>query len=142
MSDLGRKELIGIAWGFGLIFLSSCLGFFVRQQVLIDPNPSWHLMLLRSAHGHGSLFGMVHILHSLTVPYSSCSEQAKEWQFGGLLMGSLGMSLLLVVESFLDAEPSINKVLIGTALSCWMCAVVWHTYGIAWTSSKGGVRGR
>jgi len=126
--------------GFWWIFLASCGGFFLaeyRHQAFLAATPErllqWWMVLQKSAHAHTNLFGMLHILMALTFPYSLVASSVKVGQSVGLFLGSLSMSVLLVVRSYGVPESVFHplSVLIAMGLSCSLIAIVVHIVGLS-----------
>ena len=137
MSKLG---LLHILVGFWLIFLASCGGFFVaddQHNSFVQQRPqdliSWWMVLQASAHGHTNLFGMLHVLVGLTLPYSMLSVGWKTMQFGGLLLGSFTMSALMIIRSLQVPDPLSDPlgIVMGGLLSCALLAIVLHIIGLS-----------
>ena len=137
MTKLGLTHILV---GFWLIFIASCGGFFLadhRLESFLRGRPdellSWWMVLQSSAHGHTNLFGMLHILSGLTLPYSSLNPPLKALQFISLLAGSLAMSALLVARSFHMPTHLADPlgVLIGLLLSCSLISIVLHISGLS-----------
>ena len=72
-----------MAFGFFVIVLAACLGTFLVRQVEVYEETrqellsSWGYLLLKSSHGHTNLFGILHILFGLSLPYSYFSIKIK-----------------------------------------------------------------
>ena len=136
MSRLGQLHMIT---GFWLIFIASCGGFFVaddHQKSLMQQRPgdllAWWMLLQSSAHGHTNLFGMLHILTGLTLPYSELSNGWKNLQFVGLAMGSFAMSVLMLVRSWRLPKPGVDSlgVVMGGMLAGALIAIILHIVGL------------
>ena len=80
--------------GFIFIFLSASAGLFLStEHVRAHVNggaelTSWWIQLSSSAHGHTNLFGMLHVLLGLTMPYSFGEDRP---EFSKLLACFLGV---------------------------------------------------
>ncbi len=125
--------------GFSSIILAACGGAFVANELtqnfvlkLLDQNQSWYLTMLKSAHGHTNLFGILHVLLGLTQPHSSSSLRVKRLQTLFLFLGTLAMGLGLLLQGFTPATDSINilSIIIGTCLGLSLVSLVSHLYGI------------
>lgn len=137
---MSRVAILNMVLGFWWIFLASCGGFFLaqyRQQVYIsggDPIQllEWWMVLQKSAHAHTNLFGMIHILVGLTMPYSLISKVLKICLTGGLAIGSFTMSILVFVHAHLLPETIYSwvSVMIGVGLSLWLVSVAIHVSGL------------
>jgi hypothetical protein len=84
------------------------------------------MTLAKSAHGHASLFGILHICYALSItrnPYQS-------WQTVGLGLGSFAMSLLLLWRAFSypTTEFDVLGLAIGLCLAAWLLAITSHIY--------------
>ena len=135
---MSRLALTNMVIGFVIVFLSASLGTFIvntmTELYVTAPEhlAAWQHTLARSAHGHSSLCGLVHILFGLTLPYSRLSERSKLWQAGGILAGSIAMGPLLLLKSL--SEPSLDldllSLLMGLLLSLFLFALIFHAFGI------------
>lgn len=134
-----RIGIFNIMIGFLILFFSACAGSFlsvevtkgfVHDQALLQ---SWQLTLLRSSHSHTNLFGMLHVLFGLTLPYAQSNNSIKKWQTIGLLLGSLAMGPGMMVRAFGQPSESIDlgQIIVGTMLSCALVAIAMHVYGLA-----------
>ncbi len=133
-----RLALINMVIGFVLVFLSASLGTFIVNEMtelyLTAPQhlAAWQHTLARSAHGHSTLCGLVHILFALTLPYSCLPPRFKLWQAGGILAGSIALGPLLLLKSL--TQPSLDLDLLsltmGLLLSMFLFALAFHAFGI------------
>lgn len=139
-----RIGIINMICGFALLCLASMAGAFIAteatQGFVSDPAilASWGYTLRKSSHAHTNLFGTLHILYGLTIPYSQMSSRVKIWQTIGLAAGSLGMSLGMIVRA-LVANPANEgglDYLVGFALSLAMIALTVHVVGLCQTLLK------
>ena len=102
---MARVALFNMGIGFLLIFFAACAGAFVSFDMthafLRDPNllDSWQFTLLRSAHGHVNLFGILHVLFGLTMNYSPMPVQYKYGQTYSLLLGGFAMGPLMMLKA-------------------------------------------
>ncbi len=130
-----RLGILNMFIGFFTIFLAACAGAFISMDVtqafLKDPAQlhAWEITLLKSAHGHTNLFGLLHIALALTLPYSPLSLRWKNWQTAGLFMGVLAMGPLMMIRAALGPTDSFEGVglLIGFGLSCALVAIGSHS---------------
>ena len=99
-----RIALFNMMIGFTVLLLSASGGTFIAYDMTEaflknnDQLNTWQMTLFRSAHGHFNLFGMVHILMGLTIPYSQLSVSLKSWQTGMMLAGTVAMGLAWFFE--------------------------------------------
>lgn len=134
-----RLSILNMLIGFCLIFFAAAggpfLAFDATDAFIHDPSimSSWLFTLLSSAHGHTNLFGMLHILFALTIPYSSLSSKFKKIQTVGMCLGSFGMSVLMVLRANLGpvAEYDFLGGFTGLCLSASLMAIGMHCYGLA-----------
>lgn len=137
---MDKTEQIHLIIGFWLIFLASCGGFFLADQQLDSfrqqrPEQllSWWMVLSSSAHGHTALFGVLHILTGLTLPYGCLRGGWKVLQGSGLVLGSFAMSVLMMIRSFYIPDQLFDPmgILIGICLSCALGSVALHIVGLS-----------
>lgn len=134
-----RLSLANFLIGFVAITLAFSGGFFIvtdaEKAFLHDPAlmTSWQYTLLKSAHGHLNLFGYLHILFGLTLPYTGLSQRVKLWQTLGFLLGTLSMGVLLFLRAYnmpvLEAVDWLGGA-IGGFLSLSLAALLVHCYGL------------
>ena len=135
---MSRLALANMVIGFVLVFLSASLGTFIVNQMteLYVTAPqhlaAWQHTLARSAHGHSTLCGLVHILFALTLPYSRLSARLKLWQALGILAGSIAMGPLLLLKSLTPPtlDLDILSVVMGLLLALFLFAIIFHAFGI------------
>jgi hypothetical protein len=134
---MSRISLLNMAWGFLLIFVAACGGVFVALNTTEffihgDLQPKWHMLLQTASHGHVSLFGVIHVLLGLTLPYSNSSPLESQIKSLGLGLGSLAMGPLLLIRAILGPTLSteLNGLLIGICLSCALVAIAYHVFGL------------
>ncbi len=131
---MSRLSIFNMAIGFLLLFFSACAGAFVsfdmtnaflRDPTLLD---SWQLTLLKSSHGHTNLFGMIHVLFGLTLPYSRLPESVKKYQTLGLCAGSFAMGPLMMIKAYSGPQDSFDPLglLIGVCLSAALLVLGTH----------------
>jgi hypothetical protein len=132
-----KLALYNIAFGFAFICIAAAAGAFVStaltEQFLAGiQHKDWLLTLKTSAHGHSNMFGMIHILFGLTLPYSKMSLKTKKLQTVGIALGSLAVSAGLLVIGIRGPVPGIHivEVLNGALLSCALLGLLVHVYGI------------
>lgn len=136
---MARLGLWNIALGFAVISIAAAGGAFVANEITLayvfDPAAldSWGQLMRTSSHGHTNLFGMLHILLGLTLPYSRCSLRLKLAQTLGLAAGVLAMGPGMLAKAILGptAELSLIDVSIGTGLTLALGSLVSHTVAIA-----------
>lgn len=134
-----RICLFNILFGFILIFLSSSAGIFLSfdqtRAHLSDEMEllSWWMQLSASAHGHTNLFGMLHVLLGLTMPYAHQGFRLSVAKTVGLGLGSISMSLLMYFKAL--GQPTLEYdflgVLIGICLSLALASIALHMLGLA-----------
>lgn len=136
---MSRIGLLNILFGFTVILLASSAGFFLATEAekafLLDVKSlsSWEYTLFKSAHGHFNLFGILHILLGLTLPYSRWKAKFLLWQFGGLALGTLTMGGLLFLRASLGAVSHWQEglgIVIGVNLSFALLAIASHCYAL------------
>jgi hypothetical protein len=133
-----RIALFNMTFGFFVITVAACAGAFIATdltEVFVqnhDTVNSWELILERSAHGHTNLFGMLHILFGLTIPYSHLTIKVKKMQTFGLVCGTLAMSIGMYFKA--HTAPSLDvdiwSALIGTSLSLALVSLGAHCAGL------------
>lgn len=132
-----RIALVNMFLGFSLIFISAMAGVFLANDITInfistpELNNGWNQLLLKSAHGHTNLFGLIHICFALTLPYNGLQKKNKILTIG-LTLGSIAMSLGMYCKAFSQPSTDIQflDLIIGVFLFCWMMAIVSHLYGL------------
>lgn len=135
---MGKLSLGNMAFGFWLVVYGSIVGIFLSfeesRAILYQPENlhSWQMSLFRSVHGHTNLFGMLHVLLGLTLPYSKWSEKTKKFQSIGLGLGSLAMGCLLWVKYLSQPSDQLDLLggLLGLCLSLALVALLSHTVGL------------
>lgn len=129
---------MNILLGFVAIFLAMCGGFFVafhaENAFIHDPSSltSWPYTLLKSAHGHLTLFGTLHICMGLTMPYSGLSAKTKVVQSIGLFLGTVAMGGLMSLRALLGPQTPIDSLglITGVFLSLATLSIVAHMFGL------------
>lgn len=135
---MAKIGILNMLIGFSLIFFAASAGSFVanditykfiREQNLLD---SWLSLMLKSAHGHTNLFGMLHICFGLTLPYSKSKYLVKIYQTIGLGLGSFAMSGLMVLRGLIVPNEGFDYlgVVIGICLSAALVAIAAHVVGL------------
>ncbi len=129
-----RLALFNMGFGFFLLFFASLVGvllvWLTSDAIVVKPEvlTSWPYILLKSSHGHTSLFGIVQVLFGLSLPYSNLSARFKLWQTVCLSWGSLTMAFLLLFRA--QAKPTIDidllGFIIGLGLSAFFIALFGH----------------
>ncbi len=134
---MSRIALINMAWGFVLIFVAACGGVFVAlsstEAFINGPVvPQWQALLQTASHGHVSLFGVIHVLLGLTMPYTRASKFENRLKSAGVALGSMAMGPLLLIRGALGPTLSteLNGLLIGVCLSCALFAIAYHALGL------------
>jgi len=133
-----RLGLLNMFIGFVILFLCACGGAFIANDMteafIRDPAilEGWQLTLLKSAHGHGNLFGVLHVLFGLTLPYSLANTRFKTLQTAGLFMGSVAMGLGLIWRATMKPSADIDfpAIVLGILLSAALLALVSHAAGL------------
>jgi hypothetical protein len=123
--------------GFSLIFIAASGGAFIALDTNYrflegNPVPAWREVLQTSSHGHTSLFGMIHILLGLTLPYSKLHLRLKIFQTIGIGAGSLalGPMMLIRASSGPSSEFQVSGLMIGLMLSLALASICIHVYGL------------
>lgn len=135
---MSRLAIFNGAFGFLWIALAAMAGSFVAiditESFLNDTAalPSWQMTLMRSAHGHSNLFGMLHIGFGTTLMWSRFSSAIKTWQTIGLIMGSMAMGPIMVLRSYLDVPTGIDLmgITVGVLLTGSLIAIASHSYAL------------
>ena len=135
---MARLSILNMLIGFTILFIAACGGPFLAQITTDEfiqtdtPLNNWLFTLLKSAHGHTNLFGMIHILLGITLPYSCLSTKTKRLQTIGLSMGSFSMSFLLILRAFQGPKNDIDYLgmLIGLCLSAALAAIGLQAFGL------------
>ena len=109
--------------GFLLLFVGALGGFFVAYSLgeAYKHNPDaiggWQLALMAASHGHTSLFGSLHILVGLTMPYCLTSAKTKVFQTIGIIMGAISMSFLMMLRMNQKIPNSVTEDYLGFLIS-------------------------
>lgn len=135
---MSRLALFNGAFGFMWIALAAMAGSFVAidmtESFVSDPAAlhTWQLTLMRSAHGHSNLFGLLHIGFAATLAWSRLSPRIKLGQTIGLVMGSLAMGPVMVLRSYLAVPIGIDLmgITVGVLLTGSLIAIASHSYAL------------
>lgn len=135
---MSRVSLMNLIIGFVVLFISASAGSFIAQDLtdgfLKDPSilTSWQTTVLKSAHGHTNLFGMLHILLGLTFPYSAMSLATKRFQTMALFLGTLAMGPGMMINAVQGPSQTmtLTTVLIGIGLSLALISIATHCIGL------------
>jgi hypothetical protein len=135
---MNRLGILNMFIGFVILFLAAAGGSFIAFEMttgfLKDPQilESWRLTLQQSSHGHTNLFGMLHIMFGLTLPYSDLTLRWKTWQTWGLFLGSLAMGPGMMARALVGPTEStdLTGVLVGLGLSAALLVLVSHAGGL------------
>ena len=135
-----KISLINICFGFFLIFCASMGGFFLGQETkeIISQNSldllKWEILIYKSAHAHTNLFGMLHILFGITIPYSKLSLTFKKLQTLGLMLGSLSMSVIMFfrakINPYMDSD--YGGAVMGVFLTLALLSIGVHCIGLTY----------
>lgn len=132
-----RIGILNMFIGFMLVFIAASAGAFIAVDAThryLDglTMVSWRDMLQATSHGHTNLFGLLHILFGLTIPYSALSAKAKSIQTACLFCGSLAMGPMMMIRAAFGPTPTFewNGLFIGGLLSFALFAIAFHAYGL------------
>jgi hypothetical protein len=131
---MSRLSILNMALGFLVLFFAACAGAFVSfdmtQAFLHDLKQlnTWEMTLLQSSHGHSNLFGLLHIVLGLTLPYSPLALRWKQMQTLGLFGGVLAMGPGMVMRAFAGPSESFDALglAIGFGLSLALASLGTH----------------
>ncbi|MEN9835124.1 MAG: hypothetical protein RL011_1317 [Pseudomonadota bacterium] len=129
-----RIALINIAIGFWTLFVAAAGGAFIATDMTAtyiaehSLNPNWNSVLLSSAHGHSNLFGILHIVLGLTLPYSKMAPRWKVLQTIGLACGVLAMGPGMFIRAVRapSAESDPLGLILGVLLSAALASLFSH----------------
>lgn len=135
---MSRLAILNMFIGFVAVSFATAGGFFVALEAeqLFKTKEfainNWHLTLMKSAHGHLNLYGYLHILFGVTLPYSRCPNKIKLVQTLGLAMGTLTMGLLVSLRAFQEVPKNQNLMgfLIGCLLFTSLISISVHCVGL------------
>lgn len=139
-----RLGILNFIIGFAVIFLAACAGSFIAfdltEGFLKDPKilSSWQMALLKSAHGHSNLFGILHILFGLTLVYSPFSNKLKVLQTIGFTLGTLAMGPGMMIRAYGGPSESLDVIgiMIGVGLSGAFLSLLSHCGALAYRFSQ------
>ena len=135
---MARLAILNMFIGFCIVAVAAAGGPFIAtiltegylrdEKILTD----WLLTLQMSAHGHTNLFGMLHIIFGLTLPYSIWSGRTKKWQTVGIAAGAVAMGPVMLVRAWLGPSESMDptEIAIGALLSLSLLAISSHAVGL------------
>ncbi len=131
---MSRLSILNMALGFFVLFFAACAGAFVAfdmtQAFLHDMKQlnTWEMTLLQSAHGHSNLFGILHIVLGLTLPYSPLTARWKHIQTLGLFGGVLAMGPGMIMRALAGPSESFDALglSIGVGLSMALVSIGTH----------------
>jgi hypothetical protein len=132
---MSRLSILNMALGFLVLFFAACAGAFVAfdmtQAYLHDLEQlnTWQMTLLKSAHGHSNLFGLLHVALGLTLPFSPLPIFWKKVQTGCLFAGVLAMGPGMVARALAGPSESFDPLglSIGLGLSLAFACLGTHT---------------
>lgn len=139
-----RIALINMVIGFSVIALAAAGGAFIANDLTraflqdIALLNSWDHTVLRSAHGHTNLFGLLHIAFGLTIPYSVLQGRYLLLQTIGLLAGTVAMGPGLIVRSMSlpSGDQDFLGLALGALLSFALLALISHAGALAYRITK------
>ncbi len=131
---MSRLSILNMALGFFVLFFAACAGAFVSfdmtQAFLHDLKQlnTWEMTLLQSSHGHSNLFGILHIVLGLTLPYSPLALRWKQMQTIGLFGGVLAMGPGMIMRALAGPSESFDALglSIGVGLSMALVSIGTH----------------
>jgi hypothetical protein len=132
---MSRLSILNMALGFMVLFFAACAGAFVAfdmtQAFLHDITQleTWEMTLLKSSHGHSNLFGLLHIVLGLTLPYSPLTLRWKTVQTVCMFGGVLAMGPGMVMRAMAGPSESFDALglSIGVGLSMALVSLGTHT---------------
>jgi rhodanese-related sulfurtransferase len=128
-----------LGFGFGILFLSGCFGAFLATDLdrafLVQEGSSqltsWAFTLAKSSHGHLSLFGLIHILLGLSLPFvPRTSEKSQKWLTSAIGAGSFSMGVLLFIKSWMTPHTPWANLLglaLGLGLGASLLGLFFHS---------------
>ena len=133
-----RLGILNMLIGFSVLAFAAAAGAFLATDItagyLHDKAllETWRLLLLKSAHGHTNLFGTLHVLLGLTLPYSALKPSVKKAQTIGLLLGTLAMGPGMMIRAFAGPFEGVDATegVIGLMLTAALAALATHAYGL------------
>lgn len=135
---------LNIAAGFFVVGLISCFGailsFDIADAVARSPTTllQWQVVLQKSAHGHGNLFGMLHILFGSTLRYSLLPRKWKCWQSLGLFLGTLAAGPLMWFRSLSPqpGAPDLMTYIVSAFFAASLASIFSHSMAVFFASRK------
>ncbi|WP_141731110.1 hypothetical protein [Oligoflexus tunisiensis] len=132
---MSRLSILNMALGFLVLFFAACAGAFVSfdmtQAFLHDIKQlgTWEMTLLQSSHGHSNLFGVLHIVLGLTLPYSPLPLRWKQVQTICMFGGVLAMGPGMIMRALAGPSESFDALglSIGVGLSMALACIGTHT---------------
>jgi hypothetical protein len=132
---MSRNALFNLAFGFAILFLAAAAGAIVAVDTTdaflrsAAGANSWAMTIQASSHGHTNLFGLLHIVFGLTLPYSRFPKKVQRLQTVALALGTVAMGPVMIARSFMPPPESTDflTVLIGIFLSCSLAALASHS---------------
>lgn len=136
-----KIALYNMFLGFAIVAIAAMGGVFNAYELtdlyLKGPavSPEWQRVLSHSAHGHTNLFGILHIIFGLTMPYSKITLKFGKTLTIGLSLGAIAMGPLLLIRAAMGPTASLTPlgVTIGLFLACALSAIMVHAWGL-WSS--------
>lgn len=134
---MSRLSILNMALGFLVLFFAACAGAFVSfdmtQAFLHDLKQlnTWEMTLLQSSHGHSNLFGILHIVLGLTLPYSPLSLRWKKLQTLGLFGGVLAMGPGMIMRALAGPSESFDALGLSIGVGLSMALVTLGTHAAA-----------
>lgn len=133
-----RIALANCLFGFIAISLATASGFFVAREAEFayasagTMPATWQFVLMKSAHGHLNLYGMVHILFGLTISHSRLPSTLKLFQSWALAAGTLTMGLFVFLRSFTNGplDSEMMGQVMGLLLSASLASMLSHCLGL------------
>ncbi len=131
---MSRIALFNLTIGFWTLFLAAACGAFLATDLTAtyiaekSISQTWSSVLLSSAHGHSNLFGLLHIVFGLTLPYSRIADRFKVLQTAGLVCGVVAMGPGMFLRSLKapgnDSDPL--GLILGALLSAALISLFSH----------------
>ena len=138
---MSKVSLVNILVGFIVIVLASIGGLFLgletKSSLAQDSIQllKWKMVMYKSSHAHTNLFGMLHILMGLTMPYSYWNGKIKRWQTWALLSGTLSMGVLMIFRARIDMNSRGEEFLgfvMGLGLFFSLIGLTLHCLGLTY----------
>lgn len=133
-----RVALLNMVIGFTVLFFAaaagSVIGFNITDAYLFNRDylDTWQLLMQRSAHGHTNLFGMLHIILGLTMPYAGWSPRIRAMQTAGLASGVIAMGPVMALRSFAGPSDKLDfwTILMGVLLTFALLSIGTQAAGL------------